>query len=93
MKIVEIIEKVSQNDPKALAGIPGGKAVSLVRAVFGQITHAIDTTDDGIVQIAGLGRFRVRMVEREIEGKKTFVKRVFFQAPVAKRDNSEKSSS
>jgi nucleoid DNA-binding protein len=64
VKIKELVQSVKDSTP-ALAGIPDGKAVALLRAAFQQISAEIESTAEGVVKVGGLGQFRVRQVERE----------------------------
>lgn len=79
MTIKELIEKLIEDKPGALAGIPPKRATALVRALFSEINKAIDGAEDGKVTIAGLGHFRVRQVEREVEGENVIRKQVSFR--------------
>ena len=79
MKIADLINHVKRGDPKLLGGIPENKAKALVRAVFGHINNTLSGTQEGVVIFAGLGRFRIRKVERDIEGKKISQTRIIFR--------------
>ena len=67
MKITDLIEQIQQNDPELLKGIPEGKAISLIRAVFKHINEVLLETEEGRVKCSPLGQFRVRMVQNEDE--------------------------
>lgn len=90
MKIKELVQSVKDSTP-ALAGIPDGKAVALLRAAFQQISAEIESTAEGVVKVGGLGQFRVRQVEREKGDEKVTVKVVGFRkaVPKAKGEASE----
>jgi len=80
MKINELLQEVAKERPQLLADLPEKKATALVRAVFASIGKAIDATSEGIVEIGGLGGFRVRQVEREVDGEKVTRKVIVFRA-------------
>ena len=79
MTIKELIEKLSEEKPGTLAGIPPKKATALVRAVFTEINRAVAETADGTVTIVGLGHFRVKQVKREADGQSIDRKQVIFR--------------
>lgn len=85
MTIKELVEQISNDDKAILAGVPRNKAMALVRAAFAVIGKTIDETEEGTVIFPGLGQFRVRRVERELEGKPIVRKQVVFLRPMAKQ--------
>jgi len=64
-----LIEQIRLTSPRLLEDIPGDKAAALVRSVFEQMNQTLAMTEEGIVTFVGLGQFRVRKVEKELEGK------------------------
>ena len=86
MKINEIIEQVKKSNPNALKGVPEKKAVALVRAAFSQVGTAVDEADEGVVKVASFGRFKIVKKEREVEGGKEVLKRVFFTPALPKKE-------
>ena len=86
MKPIEIIEQIKQTNPAALKGVDDKTAVRLLRLVFADIAKQVSASEDGVVAVAGLGRFRVRTVEVEKEGVKTSVKRILFTQWPAKKE-------
>jgi hypothetical protein len=85
MKPIEIIEQIKQTNPAALKGVDDKAAARLLRLVFADIAEQIKTSEDGVVAVTGLGRFRVKTVEVEKDGVKTARKRIVFtQAPTKK---------
>ena len=73
-----LIEQIRKTNPKLLEGIPGDKAAALIRKVFTLMTHTLAMTEDGVVTFVGLGQFRVRKVEKELEGKKVTRTQIIF---------------
>jgi hypothetical protein len=68
VKITELIAKVKEANPALIGNKAQEKmAVRLLRSAFGIIGEEIEATATGVVGIAGLGRFRVRNVERKSE--------------------------
>lgn len=78
MKIDELVKRARMSAPE-LKKMQDERAVALVEAVFKIISGQIAETEEGAVNIAGLGRFRVRQVEREEDGKKVTRKNIVFQ--------------
>ena len=78
MNIKEILAEVGKKDQAILGGIPEEKAMRLIRMTFGHIARLIDSKEEGVIKIGGLGRFTVRTVEREKEGGTVLKKRVVF---------------
>lgn len=70
LKVAELIEHAQQMIPGLLDGIPETRAEALVRSVFRHMNSALAGTEEGVVDYAGLGRFRVRNVEKEVNGEK-----------------------
>lgn len=79
MEVKELIEQMRRANPDLLDGIPDDKAEALVRNVFKHINETLAGTAEGVVQYAGLGRFRVRKVERDKAGEKTVRTRILFR--------------
>ena len=73
-----MIEQIRKTDPKLLEDIPGGKAATLVRSIFKQMNQTLAMTEEGVVKFVGLGQFRVRKVEKELEGKKVTRTQIVF---------------
>jgi nucleoid DNA-binding protein len=80
MKIDELINVVSASHPKVLEGIPEKKAAALVRGAFAGVASALENMEEGVLTVAGFGRFRVRKVEREVAGEKAVRKQVTFRS-------------
>jgi hypothetical protein len=70
MKVTQLLAEIQKSDPQLLAGIPEGRAEALVAGVFKHMNETIAQADEGRVDFAGLGRFVVRQVEREKDGRK-----------------------
>lgn len=86
MKPIEIVEKIHQRKPEVLKGIPHGKVAAVLRSAFQEIAIAVRETNEGELVIPGFGIFRIKQVEHEKDGAKTFVKRVTFRlAPKQER--------
>jgi hypothetical protein len=78
MPISQLIDEMQRSDPAALNGIPRSEAQALVRNVFRHMGAALAKSEEGVVAYPGLGRFRVRKVEREVDGKKVAEIRIGF---------------
>jgi nucleoid DNA-binding protein len=70
MKATELIAQIQKSNPQLLKGIPEERAEALVAGVFKHMNDALAKTEEGAVNFAGLGQFRVRQMEREVDGKK-----------------------
>jgi nucleoid DNA-binding protein len=79
MKVTEIIQKMQQNNPELLKDIPEERAKALVQKIFGHMKAAVARAEEGSVQFPGFGVFRIRKVEKEIDGKKVVKKQVRFR--------------
>ena len=79
MEVTELIEQMRQANPNLLEGIPADKAAALLKSVFRHINETLAGTADGVVQYEGLGRFRIRKVEKEKAGEKTTRTRIGFR--------------
>ncbi len=77
MKMNEFVQQLRTENEKLIGNMPEKRTARLVRAIVSQIGAQIDQTDEGIVQIPGLGRFIVKQVTPE--GKSTAEKRVLFR--------------
>jgi len=90
MKVTDYVQQAKKEKSGALADLPDKKADTLVRKVLELIGQEIDSAQEGVVKIGGLGSFRVRQVEREVEGEKKLVKQIVFRRPDVK--DKEKST-
>jgi nucleoid DNA-binding protein len=70
---------MQQADPKLLNGIPEDQATRLIQGVFRHMNNTLAATEDGMVNCPGFGRFRVRKVEREVDGKKVSRTQILFR--------------
>jgi nucleoid DNA-binding protein len=77
--VKELVERAQQEAGGALNKLPAVQAQRLVRSVFQQIATELRSAPDGAVKIPGLGTFRIRSLEREMEGAKVSVRRVTFR--------------
>lgn len=77
MKMTEFVQALRTENEKLIGNMPEKRTARLVRAIVGQIGAQIDETDEGVVQIPGLGRFTVKQVTPE--GKSAAEKRIFFR--------------
>ena len=82
---LEIAKQIQQDNPKMAGTMNEKKIAKIIKAAFTQVKKEIENTENNIVKIPVLGNFRVQTVERDKEGKKTTVKRVFFKPAKAKK--------
>ena len=92
MTAAELIEQLAKANPNALQGIPADKAAAMISLVFRSINDALARADEGMVPITGLGRFRVRRVERQAVGKRVKHTQILFHPgdPAQKRVPKER---
>ena len=91
MDIMEMVRRARESAPDLFEGMPDKAAAALLLEAFRQVGEAIESTDEGMVRVAGLGQFQVRQSEREREGTSTTVKRVMFRPESAKPQRPRKS--
>ena len=78
MNIQELLDSAKAEVP-ALKGLQDTKAIALLRYAFRQVAQQLAATEEGELEVQGLGRFRVKKVEREKDGEKVAGKRVIFK--------------
>ena len=88
MTPTELVERIKEKRPNLLGNMPEKKAVALIRAALADLGRHIAEAEEGVVKVQGMGNFRIRMVEREKDGKTVSVKRTMFLA--AKPKNKDK---
>ena len=93
MKPIEIVDFLRLEQPQLLGKMPDKKAAGLIRAALALVSRRIDALEEGFLQVAGLGVFRVRRVAREKDGQKVMVRQVILRkgmptakAPAAGKD-------
>lgn len=79
MRPIEIVDFLRLEQPQLLGKMPDKKAAGLIRAALALISRRIDALEEGLLQVAGLGVFRVRRVEREKDGQKVLVRQVILR--------------
>jgi hypothetical protein len=80
----DLLKIIGVDNPNLLSGIREKQALTLIRATLVCVARTLDTSQEELVVIAGFGRFRIRMVEREVDGKKVFKKRILYVPARAK---------
>lgn len=84
MNIKQLVETVKKAEP-SLKGLPDEDAHKLLARTFKSIIEEISATKEGTVRVAKLGRFSVRVGERERKGRKVQVQRVMFRPAKAEK--------
>lgn len=87
MKINELVGEIAKNNPKTFVGVSERKAAAIVRAAFEYIAEAVENSVDDVVKVPGLGQFRARQTEREVNGKKVAKKVVVYRSGKLKSKN------
>ena len=80
MNPMEIVEKMKAENPEALGKINHGIAARIVRLALAEIGAQIAAADEGVVRVAGLGSFRIKHIEKEVDGEKVSVRKIIFAA-------------
>jgi nucleoid DNA-binding protein len=75
---IEIVSIIRKEKPELLGSLPDKKVASIIRESFNQLAFQVESVDEGVVRVAGFGRFKVNQVEREIDGVMEKVKRILF---------------
>ena len=79
MKVAKLIKQIQRSNPTVLSGITEDKAEEIVTNVFKQINKTLSKTEAEIVRFVGLGRFRAKTVEKEINGKTIAITRFVYR--------------
>lgn len=92
MNVIELVERIKDEKPELFAEVPEKQAAILIREVFRQIGKNIEqlTDQDEILRIRDLGSFRIRMVEKEKEGRRISEKRILFRPAKTPSEKDEK---
>ena len=81
MKTAEIVKAIREQSPKLLGNIPDKKVAQIINVALKQIQEEVITASAGRVAVPGLGVFVLKTIEREKDGVKRTVDRVFFKVP------------
>jgi hypothetical protein len=84
MTIVELANALKCST-KGAADVPDRLLVALISGVYQQINEAIDRMDEGVLNIQGLGQFRMRQVVRDKDGDSAKRKLVVYRRAAAKK--------
>jgi nucleoid DNA-binding protein len=80
MNTKEIAAAIKAETPKIVEGLSEASVERLIRATLGQISKAIEGQGEGMLTIAGLGRFNVKLVDKTGEAGVTKVRKVSYKA-------------
>jgi nucleoid DNA-binding protein len=75
----DLVEQIRQTNPALLNGISPPEAERLIRNMFKNMSEQLEGTEGGVVSFAGLGRFRVNRIERDVNGGKVMQRRIVFR--------------
>ena len=75
MKMKELIDAIKQDEE--FKKIPKKKIALMAKKIFSEVRQEIEKAEK-VVRIPELGRFRVRNVEKEIDGVKKNQQRILF---------------
>ncbi len=92
MKPIEIVELINNSNPALLGAMPSNQAAKIVKEVLVQLGKQIDGMgEDDLLVLPGLGKFRVRQIEKEKDGQKVVLKKVIFRVAKSASAKSEVS--
>ena len=89
MKLIELAQKIQKDNTKSLGKMNEKKIALIIRKALKEIKGEIGNADEGKIKIPMLGSFSIRMVEKEKEGKKEMIKRIFFRLAKKKKPKKD----
>jgi len=84
MKPIEIVDLIKKDNPALFEKVPDNKAARIIRLALIELGKQIESVDEGSFRVAGFGNFNVRQLEKEKNGQKDMIKRIFFRGSSAK---------
>ena len=69
MTVTELLRQMRETQPAVFEGVSDAQAEALVAGLFEQINATLAGVDEGVVKFIGFGQFRVRKVQKEVDGK------------------------
>jgi nucleoid DNA-binding protein len=75
---IEIVSIIRKEKPELLVSLPDKKVASIIRETLNQLASQVDAVDEGVIKVAGFGRFNVKQVEQEKDGVMEKGKRIRF---------------
>lgn len=85
----EVIEALKKSNPNIIGKLSDSKISAIIRSTLMIVAKQVTEAEEGTVRVPGLGVFKVRNVEREIEGEKKEGKRILF-VPAKEREKKER---
>ena len=79
MKLIELAQKVQENNTEILGKMNEKKIVLIIREALKQSKQEIENTENDTIRIPMLGKFKIKIIEREEEGRKVTLKRIMFR--------------
>jgi len=80
MKTLELAEKIKKENEEKLGNMNEKKIAFILRKALEEIRKEIEETNEEQVMVANLGKFNIRMVEKEVEGEQKSIKRIIFHS-------------
>ncbi len=84
MRPIEIVDLIKKDNPAVFEKVPDKKAARIIRLALVELGKQIELVDEGSFRVPGFGIFRVRQLEKEKNGQKDIIKRIFFRGSSAK---------
>lgn len=80
MTLLEIVEAAKLENPNAFGKVNDKRSIAIVRAVLNELGKQVKETEEGPVAVAKFGKFIVRRVKVQKDGKENVQRRVIFRA-------------
>jgi hypothetical protein len=78
MNIKDLVARIKTSESEALAKVPNGRAMTVLREALRLIKEEVEKTEEGLVNVPLLGQFRVRQVDVVKDGQTVKARRVLF---------------
>lgn len=82
MTVTELLKQMREAHAELFEGLSEAQAEALVTGLFEQINSTLAGVDEGIVKFIGFGQFRVRKVEKEVDGQRVARTQTVFRPAV-----------
>ena len=76
----EIVASLKSENPELFRNLPDKLAARLIAEALARIRRRIEAVEEGAVNVARLGSFRIRQIDQEKNGQTVRVRRVIFRA-------------
>ena len=92
MKPIEVVKLIRKSKPKLLGQMPDERAAKIIFAALVEIRKEVESTNEGMLRVGGLGRFNVRNPKPKEGQDEQPKKRIFFRPAKPKQKVSNPPS-